>query len=191
MPPGKARRKLRDGFEGPWKGPGGCLTHRPGGPVINRRLHQRSGRPTELCAGLSMRNPRSDFDLPVSTIQLEPPSAPWKQGTNEGDEESGPEGPEHTVRANPAERRPQAPLPVSTLLSFNSLYCGPGSLKKPLPDHPNPLRGKGLYQVSEYAATHSKSLRQTFWGPPEALQPPSREQLPKDPGAGFRAGWSG
>ncbi len=129
MPPSKARRKLRDGFEGPWKGPGGCLTHRPEGPVFNRRLHQGSGRPTELCAGLSMRNPRSDFDQPISTIQLGPSFGPWKQGTDSGGEESGPEDPEHTVRADPAGRRPQAPPSASTLLSFNSLYCGHGSLK--------------------------------------------------------------
>ncbi len=108
---------------------GGCLTHRPEGPVINRRLHQGSGRTTELCAGLSMRNPRSDFDQPISTIPLGPPSGPWKQGTNSGNEESGPEGPEHAVRADPAERRPQAPPSASALLSFNSLYCGHGSSK--------------------------------------------------------------
>lgn len=108
---------------------GGCLTHRPEGPVFNRQLHQGSGRPTELCAGLSMRNPSSDFDQPISTIQLGPPSGPWKQGTDSGDEESGPEGPEHAVRADPAGRRPQAPPSVSTPLSFNSLYCGHGSLK--------------------------------------------------------------
>ncbi len=191
MPPSKARRKLRDGFEGPWKGPGGV----PDSPARRSGI-QQAAPSGERATNRTVRwTEHAKSKLRFRPTHLNNPTRTplWALETRHGF--GGRRVRTRRSRAR-GPGRSSGEVPSGSTLCIDPIVVQfpvlrAWELEKPLPYHPNPLHGKGLCQVSECAAVRSKGLWRTFRGPPEAPQHPSREQFPKDPGAGYRTGWSG